>query len=248
MLRPAREPMSDDGASPEVDVRATRVQRVELAGLAAHWPGAAHPVFAGVDARVDVGDWLVIEGPSGAGKSTLLSILLGALAPSAGTVRLDGRPLPDVAPVDWRRRVAWCPQDAHVFDSTIRGNLLLGRARTDAVSDAEMHEILGRVGLGELIARLPDGLGARVGAAGTSLSGGECQRLAVARALLGRSELLLLDEPTAHLDAPTAAAMMRDLRAATRDRIVVLVTHRSEDRLPGDRVVRLDGAFELAPA
>jgi ATP-binding cassette subfamily C protein CydCD len=90
-----------------------------------------------------------------------------------------------------------------------------------------------------MLAGLPDGLGTRVGASGGSLSGGERQRLAVARALLGRSELLLLDEPTAHLDAPTAAAMMSDLRAATRDRIVVLVTHRAEDRRPGDRMLHL---------
>jgi ATP-binding cassette subfamily C protein CydCD len=242
------EPVLGDAASTGAGELADRVERLEFEGLAAHWPGTAHPVFAEVEARVDAGDWLIVEGPSGAGKSTLLSILLGALAPSAGTVRVDGRPLSAVAPADWRRRVAWCPQDAHVFDSTIRGNLLLGRPRADAVSDGEMHEVLARVGLGDLLARLPDGLGARVGASGGSLSGGERQRLAVARALLGRSQLLLLDEPTAHLDAPTAAAMMSDLRAATRDRIVVLVTHRAEDRRPGDRVVQLRGASELVSA
>jgi ATP-binding cassette subfamily C protein CydCD len=245
IVEPGAEPPGAEqpGAEPLVG----SVQRVEFEGLAAKWPGAAHPVFAGVDARVDAGDWLVVEGPSGAGKSTLLSILLGALAPSAGTVRIDGRPLTAVAASEWRGRVAWCPQDAHVFDSTIRGNLLLGRPRADAVSEAEMHEVLGRVGLGALLARLPDGLGTHVGASGGALSGGERQRLAVARALLGRSELLLLDEPTAHLDAPTAAAMMSDLRAATQDRVVVLVTHRAEDRRQGDRVVQLQGAVELSP-
>ena len=221
------------------DELVTSVQHLELDGLAAEWPGAAHPVFAGLRTGVSAGDWLVVDGPSGAGKSTLLSILLGALAPSGGAVRVNGRALTDIDPADWRRRVAWCPQDAHVFDSTIRGNLLLGRSRADPVSDPEMRVVLERVGLGEMLAGLPDGLGTRVGASGGSLSGGERQRLAVARALLGRSELLLLDEPTAHLDAPTAAAMMSDLRAATRDRIVVLVTHRAEDRRPGDRMLHL---------
>ena len=236
-----------DAASAHTEQLDTRARHLELDGLAACWPGAAHPVFSALRARAQIGDWLVIDGPSGSGKSTLLSILLGAIPPSAGTVRVDGRALSTIDPADWRRRVAWCPQDAHIFDSTIRGNLLLGRSRTDAVGDSEMREVLQRVGLGELLSALPDGLGARVGASGGSLSGGERQRLAVARALLGRSELLLLDEPTAHLDAPTAAAMMSDLRAATRDRIVVLVTHRAEDRRLGDRVLTL-GAPEESEA
>jgi ATP-binding cassette subfamily C protein CydCD len=244
-LRPfAAEPVFGSDGGRELPAR---VRRLELDRLAAHWAGAEHPAFSGLDAEVEVGDWLVVDGPSGAGKSTLLSMLLGSLPASAGAIRLDGHPLTAIDPADWRRRVAWCPQDAHVFDSTIRGNLLLGRARSDAVADVEMHEVLERVGLGELLTRLPDGLGARVGAAGASLSGGERQRLAVARALLGRSEILLLDEPTAHLDAPTAAAMMSELRAATRDRIVVLVTHRADDRRPGDRVVHLGARTELMP-
>jgi ATP-binding cassette subfamily C protein CydCD len=236
----ADEPAGSEGLAPRGGAALeASMRRLELHDLEARWPGGAAPVFAGLDAVAAAGDWLVVDGPSGAGKSTLLSILLGALEPSGGEVRIDGRQLRAIAPADWRRRVAWCPQDAHVFDSTIRGNLLLGRPRSDAVTDDEMHELLERVGLGELLARLPDGLDARVGASGGSLSGGERQRLAVARALLGRSELLLLDEPTAHLDAPTAAAMMADLREATRDRIVVLVTHRADDRRPGDQVVHL---------
>lgn len=219
--------------------------RLELDGVAARWPEAAAPVFESIDAQVGAGDWLVVDGPSGAGKSTLLTMLLGALPPSHGRILADGIPLNQIAAEDWRGRVAWCPQEAHVFDSTIRGNLLLGRPRTDPVGDLEMREVLARVGLQPLLSRLPDGLSARVGASGHALSGGERQRLAVARALLGRSELLLLDEPTAHLDAQTAAAMMSDIRDATRDRLVVLVTHRADDRRPGDHVVRLAGPSAL---
>jgi ATP-binding cassette subfamily C protein CydCD len=224
--------------------------RLELDGVAARWPGAAAPVFQSIDALVGTGDWLVVDGPSGAGKSTLLTMLLGALAPSRGRILADGIPLNQIAAEDWRGRVAWCPQEAHVFDSTIRGNLLLGRPRTDPVGDLEMREVLARVGLQPLLSRLPDGLSSRVGASGHALSGGERQRLAVARALLGRSELLLLDEPTAHLDAQTAAAMMSDIRDATRDRLVVLVTHRADDRRLGDHVVRLAGpsALHTSPA
>ncbi|MEP6843481.1 MAG: thiol reductant ABC exporter subunit CydC, partial [Pseudolysinimonas sp.] len=219
------------------------VERLELDHLAATWPGVETPVFDNVCCTVGTGEWLVVEGPSGSGKTTLLTSLLGALPTSEGRILADGVPLDELDPVAWRRKVAWCPQEAHVFDSTIRGNLLLARPRTDPVSDEEMIAVLERVGLGPMLDRMDDGLHACVGASGGSLSGGERQRLAVARALLGRSTVLLLDEPTAHLDAPTARAMMTDIRSATRDRIVVLVTHRADDRREGDRVVVL-GASE----
>ena len=217
--------------------------------LTATWPGGERPVFIPVDADIARGGWLVVEGPSGAGKSTLLTILLGALVPSTGRLLADGRDVyRELDAEAWRGRVAWCPQEAHVFDSTIRGNLLLARPRDLPVTDDEMHEVLGRVGLARLIASLPDGLGTRVGSEGGTLSGGERQRLAVARALLGNADILLLDEPTAHLDAPTASAMMDDVRRAAGDRIVVLVSHRADDRRSGDVMLSLQaGDAESEP-
>ncbi|WP_285248945.1 thiol reductant ABC exporter subunit CydD [Pseudarthrobacter sp. efr-133-R2A-89] len=212
---------------------------IALTELAAAWPDGP-PVFTGLDAVAEPGRWLVVTGPSGSGKSTLLSILLGFLAPAAGRAQVSGR-------------AAWCPQEAHLFDSTIRGNLLLGRAAGTGgppVADEDLDAVLAAVGLHGLVDRLPAGLDTRIGPGGAFFSGGERQRLAVARTLLTGADVILLDEPTAHLDAEAAAAMLADLRRGLRDRTVVLVTHQGADiaaedarlelpavsGVPGDRV------------
>ena len=208
---------SSDGLQ-AVPARDGGVPGVELVDLAAAWPGGS-PVFSAVDAVAAPGRWLAVTGPSGSGKSTLLSVLLGFLPPAAGQARVTGR-------------AAWCPQEAHLFDSTIRGNLLLGRPSgngSPTVPDDEVGAVLAAVGLTGLVRRLPAGLDTRIGPGGAFLSGGERQRLAVARTLLTGAEVILLDEPTAHLDAESAAAMMADLRAGLRDRTVVLVTHNPAD-------------------
>ncbi|OFI38992.1 ABC transporter [Arthrobacter sp. SW1] len=198
---------------------------VELRGLEARWPGGT-PVFSGIDADAAPGRWLAVTGPSGSGKSTMLSVLLGFLPPSDGTVAVTGK-------------AAWCPQEAHLFDSTIRGNLLLARPAGDKPDETQMREALAVVGLSDLLAALPGGLDSRIGPAGSCLSGGERQRLAMARTLLSGAEVLLLDEPTAHLDAGTAAVMMAELRSGLEDRTVVLVTHNPADLRPADMRLEL---------
>jgi ATP-binding cassette subfamily C protein CydCD len=233
VLRPAPSP-SWGIATPDA------VTRLALEAVTVRYPGAAAPAVSGVSAAVDRGGWLVLDGPSGSGKSTLLSAVMGALPVASGEITADGQPITAFAERAWRDRVAWCPQDAYVFDSTLRGNLLLARDRDDAPDDDVLRGVLGQAGLSGLLAALDGDLDARVGPGGSALSGGERQRLAVARALLTRAEVLLLDEPTAHLDRPTAAAMMADVRGATADRIVVLVSHRQVDRREADAVVRLD--------
>ncbi len=183
---------------------------LELRDLRVGWPGGQ--AFGPLSVTARRGDWIVIEGPSGSGKSTLLATLMGFLPPASGAL---------AAPSS----IAWCPQEGHLFDSTIRGNLLIARARDDRPDDAQLLDVLEVAGLGPLVAGLPDGLDTRVGPGGSHLSGGERQRLAVARTLLARGDVVLLDEPTAHLDARNAELLMTNLRGALADRIVVLVTH-----------------------
>jgi len=186
-----------------------------------------------VNAVAGPGRWLAVTGPSGAGKSTLLSVLLGFLPLAEGTVKLSGT-------------AAWRPQEAHLFDSTIRGNLLLSRPAAAKPSEAQMHKALADVGLDSVVAALPEGLDTRIGPGGSFLSGGERQRLAMARTLLTGASVLLLDEPTAHLDAASARDMLAILRNGLKDVTVVLVTHNPEDIDPADVRLELPGGQAAA--
>jgi ATP-binding cassette, subfamily C, bacterial CydCD len=227
------------------------VRALALRGLRAGWPGGPD-VLRGLDAAAAAGEgWLVVRGRSGAGKSTLLAVLMAALRPSAGRYELDGVPADRLRGDDVRARIAWLPQEAHVFASTLRANLALAAPRGELAGpagEARMRAALSAAGLGPLLAALPQGLDTRLGAGGTGLSGGERRRLAAARALLADRDVVLLDEPTAHLDPATATALVRDLRRALAGRVVVCVTH--DEHLAGadDTVLRLDAVPATATA
>ncbi|WP_343924852.1 thiol reductant ABC exporter subunit CydC [Rhodoglobus aureus] len=236
----------DTGAA-SADQPLANVNVLELSELGIRWPSSPALAFSGVTARVERGGWLVVEGPSGAGKSTLLAALLGYLPPAAGSWSLGGVDARELSPEQLRHVVTWCPQESHLFDSTIRANLLLGRAHDDQPSEHELVAVVRQVGLGSLFDSLDRGLDTRVGSAGKSLSGGERQRLAVARTLLTRAVVVLLDEPTAHLDAASAEQLIADLRVALADKIVVLVSHHADERRDSDVSVRL-GAREQVSA
>ncbi len=205
------------------------LDRLDAVELVAGWPGGPD-VLRDLSLSADRQGWLVVRGPSGAGKSTLLAVLLAALRPRSGGYAVAGVPAGDLAGEDLRTAMAWLPQEAHVFASTIRANLALAGPR-GAVDEDAMRAGLTACGLGPLLAGLPDGLDTPIGSGGTALSGGERRRLAAARALLADRDVVLLDEPTAHLDRPTADALVRDLRAALAGRVVVCVTH--DDRVAG---------------
>ncbi len=235
--KPGEPKLVSCGTPQELGVKVTE-PALSLQDAAARWPGMDHPVFTHLNMDARAGSWTAVTGPSGSGKSTVLATVLGFLPLESGRVLASGEVLEGE---QLRGYAAWCPQAAHIFESTLEGNLMLARDRSDRPSEEELIEVLRRVGLGEWFDALPQGLRTPVGAGGSFLSGGQRQRLAVARALLVNSPVLLLDEPTAHLDAESARALMADLDAATRSSSVatVLVSHRPEDIARCDEVVRL---------
>ncbi|MEV1290963.1 thiol reductant ABC exporter subunit CydC [Pseudonocardia sp. NPDC049635] len=195
---------------------------LRIRGLTVTHPGAAAPVLDGLDLDVRHGEHVALVGASGSGKSTLASVLFRFLDPVGGSVALAGHELTSRPPEEVRAVVSGVPADPHVFDSTVRENLRL--AAPDS-TDAELAEVLRRVGLSGTGTAPGLGLGDEVGAHGARLSGGMRRRLALARALLVDPAVLVLDEPTAHLDPDTRDAVLDDLLTAAADRSVLLITH-----------------------
>ncbi|MEV0289408.1 thiol reductant ABC exporter subunit CydC [Kribbella sp. NPDC050820] len=182
-------------------------------------------VLDGLSLDMPAASRVVITGPSGSGKSTLAAVLLRFLEPRAGEVLLDGVDLSLLEGDQVRTVVGLLTQESHVFDTTIRENLLLAKP---GASDLMLWKALYRARLGVFVEKLPDGLDTMVGEHGARLSGGERQRLAFARLLLADRDVLVLDEPTEHLDEETGRALLDDLFAAAGRRTVVLLTHRPE--------------------
>ncbi|NOJ60938.1 thiol reductant ABC exporter subunit CydD [Arthrobacter sp. 260] len=211
----------------------TVVDSLELRGASYTYPGQSAPAFSDVSLNLTRGEWLAVTGPSGSGKSTLLGALLGFLPLSGGSYLINGEPLgaaaSGMAGGSSAPRVAWCPQEAHLFQSSIRANLALARTPTDPPSEAELTAALSRSRLDDFVQALPAGLDTQIGPGGTWLSGGQKQRLAVARALLTRADVVLLDEPTAHLDQLASHHLLADLREGLADKFVVMVTHDQDE-------------------
>jgi ATP-binding cassette subfamily C protein CydC len=182
-------------------------------------------VLDGLSLDMPAGSRVVVTGPSGSGKSTLASVLLRFLEPRAGQVLLDGVDMARLEGDQVRSVVGLLTQESHVFDTSIRENLLLAKP---GASDLRLWEALYRARLGLFVEKLPDGLDTMVGEHGARLSGGERQRLAFARLLLADRDVLVLDEPTEHLDEETGRALLADVFEAAGDRTVVLLTHRPE--------------------
>jgi len=217
---------------PEPDRLSLRVSNLTFG----YGPGLP-PVLDGISFDLPPGRRLAIVGPSGAGKSTLVQLLLRFWECPAASILLAGKDLRAYRPEEWRARLSVVSQRTHLFNASIRENLLL--ARPDA-SEAEMVEAVRQAQLEELVLSLPEGYDTIVGEQGRRLSGGQAQRLAVARALLKDAPILILDEPTADLDALTERALAGALRAAMQGHSTLLITHRLVALDSFDEVLVLD--------
>lgn len=209
---------------------------LRVRGLRARHAGQDRDALAGLDLTLEQGRRIAVVGPSGSGKTTLAQVLLRFLDAEAGTYTLGGTDAYGLDGDDVRRLVGLCAQDAHLFDSTVRENLLLARREA---TEAELRDALARARLLEWADGLPDGLDTLIGEHGARLSGGQRQRLALARALLADFPVLVLDEPAEHLDLPTADALTADLLAATEGRTTLLITHRLAGLAAVDEVIVL---------
>ena len=193
--------------------------RVDLVDAAAGW--GARPAFTGLRLHLPEGGRVALVGPSGCGKSTVAAVLLRFLDPAAGTVALGSVPLVAQPADDVRRCVGLVDDDPHLFSTTVAENVRLARP---SASDADVAEALRQARLGEWLDSLPDGLATWIGEGHAGVSGGERARLAIARSLLADQAVLVLDEPTAHLDEATAVELAEEVLEAT-DRSVLWITH-----------------------
>lgn len=216
---------------------------IEIANVTFSYPGANTPALSEISLQVPEGGRAAVIGATGSGKSTLFNLLLRFWAPSAGTIRIGGEDVLDFHGDDLRRHVAVVSQHTHLFDTTIRENLLIANPEA---SQGALEAACRVAQIHDFISELPDGYDTWVGETGVRLSGGQGRRIAVARALLKDAPILLLDEPTEGLDAATERDLMQALGKLMAGRTVLLITHRPAGLDWVDQVLVLDQGRELA--
>jgi ATP-binding cassette, subfamily C, bacterial CydD len=193
--------------------------------------------LSGFSAQLRTGQTLALVGASGAGKSTVARLLLGFVHPTGGGIYVDGVPLAELDLEEWRRRVAWVAGRPHLFHGSVAHNL---RLASPEASQEDLERVARQVQLHDDIAAMPAGYDSTIGAGGARLSGGQAQRLALARALLKDAPVVVLDEPTAHLDASTEAGVHATVDALLRQRTVLLIAHRLDTVMTADTVGVMD--------
>lgn len=201
------------------------------------FPGSTRPALDEVSCTIPPGTVTALTGPSGSGKSTLLNMLLRFMEPDRGSVALGAIPVRDISPEAWYRCVAWVPQHPFLFNATIRENLLM--AKPDA-SGPEVDQALRQAGLIEMVRSLPEGLDTVIGEQGSRLSGGEAQRLSLARAFLKDAPILLLDEPTSNTDPILESRLRAAMEELMKGRTVVMIAHRLESIREAGQIIVLD--------
>lgn len=209
---------------------------IRFTGVRYAYPGRDE-ALRGLDLVIGEGETVALIGPSGAGKTTIANLLLRFAAPTGGSLSVGDRDLATLPRDLWLADVAWVPQRPHLFDGTVADNLRLGRP--DA-TDAELREAAARAGAAAFIARLPQGFETRIGERGSRLSGGQAQRLAIARAWLRDARLVILDEATSHLDAASEARIRDASRALLAGRTALVISHRHRLAAIADQVAVIE--------
>ncbi len=208
---------------------------IELKGV--HVDYASRKALQGLDLIIQPGERLALVGPSGAGKTTLVNLLLGFVQPSTGQLLINGMDLSQYDVESWRRQIAWVPQKPRLFHGSVAHNLMLG---LDDVETTQIWQALEMAQADQFVLQLPQGLDTLVGEGGQGISGGQLQRLALARALLRNAKILILDEPTAHLDQDNEKLIRQAMQSLPRDMTVISIAHRLNTIQDSDRIAVLN--------
>lgn len=210
--------------------------QLHVKNIAFTYPGEELPALQDLSFSVRKGDHIALVGPSGAGKSTLLHLLLGFYEPDRGQILTDSRPLTEMDPGHWRSKVAWVPQEPTLFHDTVAANLRLGAPNA---SYQELQAAARAAHVDHIITTLPEGYQTVIGEEGARLSGGEAQRLALARAILQDAPLLILDEPTSQMDPITERHLFDTTRKLMCGRTVIIIAHRLNTITSADQILVL---------
>jgi subfamily B ATP-binding cassette protein MsbA len=233
-LAPLSRPVSSNGKRQFLALR----DRLQFESVSFTHQGASRPAISEVSFDAAQGNIIALVGPSGAGKSTFLDLLLRFYQPQSGNILADGIPIREFDLASWRARLAVVSQDPYIFDDTIRANILFGRPEA---SEADIVNAASLACADDFIRQLPSGYDTKVGERGMQISGGQRQRLALARALVRDPDILILDEATNALDTLTERDFQRALEQFARHRVVFVVAHRLATIENADRVVVFDG-------
>jgi ATP-binding cassette subfamily C protein CydD len=229
-------PLADIDSDPNQPQLFTGRLGISLSGVSFTYPDG-RSALQNLDLTIEAGEQIAIVGPSGAGKSTLLNLLLGFQQPGTGSIRANGQPLTSLDPAIWRKQISWVPQRAHLFHGTLTDNIRLANPETDR---ATVEQAARLAHAHDFIQAMPQGYETLVGEGGQGLSGGQIQRIALARAFLKDAPLVILDEASAHLDLESENLIQQAIESLGQDRTLIMVAHRLRTLKAISRILVLD--------